>query len=511
MIKAKYKQKYYCKSLIGLAIISFISVNSYCQLIYNDFKTGFKDTYSQIRKFRINENEISIPLFTSYNDDSINELQYLSLNKSDLSLNSRSTAFYYNQDNVGYYEPYKEITDLHSNEKFILSTSIDNSDGLTYQILDKTDSTIIFSIFTPTDYRTFEPLIINKSILTYSYGANPMEGDPSFLRKYDFNGQLLIEKTFTETNSTEDYLYSYEEFLPPVYSAIKNSISLLPRIGMKSYVIDYNTLELVEILDAGRNEPIFDPLLNDYGYMTNYTYDIFPEEDGISFGGTMSIMITDSVSGFPIDDKFQAFYFKYFWDNSYETKSFGPMDIDNRCYAYDYNENTNKRAVVSSLPFTQAGIRIPVEREIMIHVWDENNRDSITILGWGNHVAFQLKLDDNGDVYFAGSHSDAWTTDSQYYFIAKIPEFAVSVMEKQQVEKRLHLYPNPTTDFLNFSDYEELRNKEYYIYNQTGALVKQGRIDGVQVEVTNLPAGSYIITVKNNESTKRFNSVFIKR
>jgi len=75
----------------------------------------------------------------------------------------------------------------------------------------------------------------------------------------------------------------------------------------------------------------------------------------------------------------------------------------------------------------------------------------------------------------------------------------------------LAVFPNPTERIVNLKLDEIFGNEIYSIYNLQGAMVRNARIESniTQVDVTGLPAGIYIVKVKNGEQS--FQEKFIKR
>ena len=71
----------------------------------------------------------------------------------------------------------------------------------------------------------------------------------------------------------------------------------------------------------------------------------------------------------------------------------------------------------------------------------------------------------------------------------------------QSIMKEFHLYPNPVTDFLNFSNIEE--NSNIHIYSITGSLLIDADISSGSVNLIDLPSGSYWVVVTNKNNTYR--------
>ncbi|MFC7348664.1 T9SS type A sorting domain-containing protein [Chryseobacterium zhengzhouense] len=69
---------------------------------------------------------------------------------------------------------------------------------------------------------------------------------------------------------------------------------------------------------------------------------------------------------------------------------------------------------------------------------------------------------------------------------------------KQKAEK-LNVYPNPVKDILHIDAKDE---KDYYyqIYNMSGQLVKEGKFENKQTDVSSLITGAYLIRINNAEA-----------
>lgn len=67
------------------------------------------------------------------------------------------------------------------------------------------------------------------------------------------------------------------------------------------------------------------------------------------------------------------------------------------------------------------------------------------------------------------------------------------------IKYKLIAFPNPVKDLLNLDAKDE---KDYYfqIYNMSGQMVKQGKFNNKQTNISELPAGNYLIRINNSES-----------
>lgn len=77
----------------------------------------------------------------------------------------------------------------------------------------------------------------------------------------------------------------------------------------------------------------------------------------------------------------------------------------------------------------------------------------------------------------------------------------ISKTEIEQIVKqdKFTVFPNPVKDLLNLDAKDE---KDYYfqIYNMSGQMVKQGKFNNKQADISKLPAGNYLIRINNSES-----------
>lgn len=67
------------------------------------------------------------------------------------------------------------------------------------------------------------------------------------------------------------------------------------------------------------------------------------------------------------------------------------------------------------------------------------------------------------------------------------------------VKDRLVVFPNPVKNILNL---DAKNDKDYYyqIYNMSGQLIKKGKFNNKQTDISELPAGVYLIRINNSES-----------
>ena len=84
-------------------------------------------------------------------------------------------------------------------------------------------------------------------------------------------------------------------------------------------------------------------------------------------------------------------------------------------------------------------------------------------------------------------------------------EYYGSVGIEDATASDIIIYPNPVSDKLFLSN--ELLNKDYDIISLTGIIVKSGKIDKNEIDLTELKSGIYFIQIKENTA---FNTRIIK-
>jgi len=120
----------------------------------------------------------------------------------------------------------------------------------------------------------------------------------------------------------------------------------------------------------------------------------------------------------------------------------------------------------------------------------------------------------NADPYFAQScRCVKITKDGNGEETGPIPKLPVpqdtnkqasNVFETKEIEEKvkddeLIVFPNPIQDIINI-DGKEGGEYYYQIYNMAGQMVKEGKFENNQTEVSSLPSGVYLIRINNSDS-----------
>lgn len=76
--------------------------------------------------------------------------------------------------------------------------------------------------------------------------------------------------------------------------------------------------------------------------------------------------------------------------------------------------------------------------------------------------------------------------------LLEVPQFEVS--------NTITVYPNPTSELINFESNENLSNESISIYNVAGQIVLQKNIDNNTVDLSRLVKGQYFIQFQNKKN-----------
>ena len=70
------------------------------------------------------------------------------------------------------------------------------------------------------------------------------------------------------------------------------------------------------------------------------------------------------------------------------------------------------------------------------------------------------------------------------------------------VEEKIEVYPNPANEQITITSSQELSDKEVFVYDGFGRMVKQ--VFGNQMDISDLNRGIYFLTIPSisNKSTK---------
>jgi hypothetical protein len=194
----------------------------------------------------------------------------------------------------------------------------------------------------------------------------------------------------------------------------------------------------------------------------------------------------------------QMFFSSRNWagDSLYDAR-IGQIGVEEKGYAYTASQAHNQYIVAGSFPFNNYVITAPEYRQIAIYRFNEGGfLDTLVLYGNKNHVPFSLLAEPNGDLFMLSTYTDAWTTDSTYFQIDKIPAFLIGLVENKLVSPEIIMFPNPTVDWVRL-DIGEKPLAVIEVYNQQGQLLLREENPATnEISIANLPASIYIVVAK---------------
>src|SRR5690606_22522880 len=171
--------------------------------------------------------------------------------------------------------------------------------------------------------------IINNEVLVGTSKAK----DSLNLSFYDINGNLL---------RTKDFNWTFEPSSVPAcgsksiqeHPKLPNSILMKCPIGAEIYVFDQILMDTVKVYNPEGWSNM--EIANRYDIFTLHNRKTYTHEKYLATVGTTDHN-PDWRQLITIFD-LQYFFMLQYWDGTYDIRLFGPKNIDNRAYAYDYNE-----------------------------------------------------------------------------------------------------------------------------------------------------------------------------
>lgn len=137
-------------------------------------------------------------------------------------------------------------------------------------------------------------------------------------------------------------------------------------------------------------------------------------------------------------------------------------------------------------------------RAVALEINNSNLKTGIGIIPQGAIPCrcAKIKYDANGkEIGRYDPHAIPVNTNSKGPAPFTLTEQEIETMVKNE----LIIFPNPVSDVLNLDAKDD---KEYYyeIYSMSGQIVKKGKFDNKQTNISELPTGSYLLRINNSES-----------
>jgi hypothetical protein len=343
------------------------------------------------------------------------------------------------------------------------------------------------------------PLIYGNSIYVYLLELN---GGFGRIERLDLSGNLLTSRTidFSNYDITKDFninrhggIQIYQPNDSFITSGFFGGYEL---VRLNRFNLETNAL-------VGISQSIGATLFNNRDYRGARTYEYTVDASGVEMDGAVA-----SGSGFTAPWDFQYFTCKVGWDSTLIFyNSFGDTLVDEVITAFErvgkkkyFTGTTN----YSSLDYAYGQFY----RAVPIIIADSTGiLDSISIYGQKNHKVTDLKIDKNQNLLIRSYFSNAWSDDSIFLQLTKIPIGILTSIREQKLSRNVAIYPNPTRDFIYSDEFEN--GDVVQIFNQQGQLLKEERISFSNgIDVRFLRTGTYFFQlIRENE---RQTVLFIK-
>ncbi len=510
------------ESNIGILLLFFsFTVNAQNPVIDRTFKSGFTANSSDEEYYNLDIHEINDTLISLVinSKDTGSLVKYgvrYVLSKSDLSAFRIDTLWDLNKLNVLTYPTQNRtyhplnlfLKDEVNNATYELEYYTDTTfkQVITFFTLDGLGNRIdtVVSILTRNESMTNNPFIYDS--LIYVTLSN-FTGDSTILRVYDFDGSIVNSRR--HYHGAGGTLFGGPLRLQQPVEPLPSNDSMLvyPYIGTSSGIqlINRFTLDTAGwvYIDGFQSAN----LANQYGLRLRVT-------TGYAFFNSYFVMggyckkLTYVGPGNLLSD-YTFFRIEMTYDGQIlDVETFGNDSIDERSYDYFIDNNTDY--FIGSSPFAFPNVGDAEYRQLLLLKRSSSFQDSLLFYGNSNHVGLSACVDNNEDVYILSRYSNAWTNDSIFTVITKVPNsLLVSVKEYNPNVSSLVVYPNPTRDQLQVDGAET--GEFYRIVSITGQIVLEGTlIDNKTIDVGVLKAGTYFLQLESQQAAVHRANVFIK-
>lgn len=241
---------------------------------------------------------------------------------------------------------------------------------------------------------------------------------------------------------------------------------------------------------------------NGSGYDSSSNYAVgFGNQNQIKLD---DISLGDSILGFYINNSTYAYLaIKDGNDGFGAVKTFGgPTGDDPDYFLLTIKKYSNGTLSTDSIDFYLADYRFADNS--MDYVINEWTYVDLTSLGAADSLSFTLSSTDNHPMF--GMNTPA------YFCLDNIVTSGTLVSNNNIEEKlEMEIYPNPTTDFLFIKNLENQNDLTINIYDLLGQQINNNTItnNNNQIDVSNLPIGTYLIRVQDGE--KQSSQLFVKQ
>lgn len=381
-------------------------------------------------------------------------------------------------------------------EQGFIFTAIDYPDSIRLELYKLDQMTIqtskLFSNILEKPYSLLNVNVLNNEVYAMIFNGE-MSSDTTEILVFDLVGNLLrskkdfIKSDYSNWDSTFHGPFYYGPYQHPT-----NFNSLVYGSGYECRIIEIDKQSL-DIKYVMPREPI------DIYYSSPHIYGYQLYDDKIVCGGSIQYLKDFQNSQFIG----QSYYQSRAWNgDTLEKRRFGSLNVEEKAYAFYSDKSTATHFVGGAAPFDQFLPFAPEYRQMIIHRFNHFGTDSIVLYGNKNHVAYQIEKGNNDDLFILSVYNEAWTTDSSFIQITKIPGYAISLIEQKKVSPAIQLYPNPTHDYLIVEDLMGTPEK-IEIYDQQGKLLLTHEInDEAKVDLRSLKVGLYVAVITSEDGSK---------
>jgi hypothetical protein len=340
-----------------------------------------------------------------------------------------------------------------------------------------------------------DPYIYDSTIYLVTGDVRGLSGNVNgfifYIYAFDFKGNILIKRTIDYNNFKKDdfaiaNLGDIESF------TTNDSLLIFPLISGKEIVL-INRFTLKTHRIGGIDNPNFIQLINNYRsnnhrILTIEAFEYSVESKGVRMGGICNM--TDLQFNRSNDQLFAAYVE---WDSTLSYfRTFGDTLYNEQAYLYDHHFNHDY--LVGSFPINNNYTYGKEYRKVLIHKSDSNQVDSLHLFGNKNHLPGLLHFDNLNNLFVISLYSNAWTNDSIYLQITKVPHAVLTSLEKltKRENRKVLVYPNPTNQFLYSEEFSS--GMRYRIVDLQGKIMfessfyKEGELD-----VGELKSGTYLL------------------
>ena len=111
-----------------------------------------------------------------------------------------------------------------------------------------------------------------------------------------------------------------------------------------------------------------------------------------------------------------------------------------------------------------------------------------------------------GQTYYI--HISSWSSPQTVAYTLNVTQLTLSTLESEAAKSSVAVYPNPTSEVLNFKSSSEVVTAE--LYSMDGKKLKDMKVINKSVNLNGLSSGNYIVSFKTKDG-ESYNKIFIKK